>query len=162
MFNNKSIFISGGTGSFGSEFVKFITNNFKPKRLVIFSRDELKQHEMLQKYPESKFNYIRFFIGDVRDFERINMAMNGIDFVVHAAALKQVPSSEYNPMEVIKTNIIGAENVIKASLNNNVEKAIALSTDKAANPINLYGATKFVSDRIFISANNIRGNYLCL
>ena len=157
MFNNKSILITGGTGSFGNQFLKFVTKNFKPKRLVIYSRDELKQYEMNQKFSNEKYEFIRFFLGDVRDYQRLDMAMKEIDYVIHAAALKQVPSAEYNPMECIKTNIYGAENVIKSSLSNNVKKIIALSTDKAANPINLYGASKLVSDKIFVAANNLVG-----
>jgi len=157
LFNNKSILITGGTGSFGNQFLKFVTKNFKPKRLVIYSRDELKQYEMNQKFSNEKYEFIRFFLGDVRDYQRLDMAMKEIDYVIHAAALKQVPSAEYNPMECIKTNIYGAENVIKSSLSNNVKKIIALSTDKAANPINLYGASKLVSDKIFVAANNLVG-----
>jgi UDP-N-acetylglucosamine 4,6-dehydratase len=139
MFNDKSILITGGTGSFGRKYVGNLLKNFKPRRLVIYSRDELKQYEMQQEFDQSP---MRYFIGDVRDGERLRTAMKGIDFVIHAAALKQVPAAEYNPMECIKTNIHGAENVIQASLEANVEKVIALSTDKAAQPINLYGATK--------------------
>ena len=155
MFNNKVIFISGGTGSFGKEFVKDILKNYKPKKIIIFSRDELKQYELSQYFNN---NRLRFFLGDVRDADRLMLALKGVDFVIHAAALKQVPAAEYNPTESIKTNIHGAENIIRASLANNVKKIIALSTDKAANPINLYGATKLVSDKLFIAANNIAGN----
>lgn len=155
MFNNKSILITGGTGSFGNQYTKTLLDRFKPKRIVIFSRDELKQFEMQQIFNQ---NCMRYFIGDVRDRERLKMAMNGIDYVIHAAALKQVPAAEYNPTECIKTNISGAENVIHAALDNNVEKVIALSTDKAANPINLYGATKLCSDKLFVAANNFAGN----
>ena len=143
MFNNKSILITGGTGSFGKEYTKTILEHYKPKRLIILSRDELKQFEMQQMYNAP---CMRYFIGDVRDGERMVQAMRDVDFVIHAAALKQVPAAEYNPMECIKTNIHGAENVIRAAIANNVEKVIALSTDKAANPINLYGATKLASD----------------
>lgn len=154
MFNGKNILITGGTGSFGKKAVELILKNYKPNRLVIFSRDELKQYEMSQDFTDSS---LRFFIGDVRDKDRLVEAMDGIDFVIHAAALKQVPAAEYNPMECIKTNIQGAENVIKASIQNHVKKVIALSTDKAANPVNLYGATKLASDKLFTAANNIVG-----
>ena len=154
MFDNKSILITGGTGSFGKKYTKTILERYKPNRLVIFSRDELKQYEMQLNFNDS---CMRYFIGDVRDFERLNQAMSGVDYVIHAAALKQVPAAEYNPMECIKTNIYGAENVIKAAISNNVEKVISLSTDKAANPINLYGATKLASDKLFVAANNMVG-----
>jgi UDP-N-acetylglucosamine 4,6-dehydratase len=154
MFNNKSILITGGTGSFGKKFTETLINHYDPKRIVIFSRGELKQFEMQQQFSQ---NCMRYFIGDVRDKERLSMAMNGVDYVIHAAALKQVPAAEYNPMECIKTNILGAENVIHAALNNNIQKVIALSTDKAANPINLYGATKLCSDKLFVAANNLAG-----
>jgi UDP-N-acetylglucosamine 4,6-dehydratase len=157
MFSNKSILITGGTGSFGKQYVRTILERYQPRRLIIYSRDELKQFEMAQEFPNSKYNCMRFFIGDVRDRDRLTMAMQGVDFVIHAAALKQVPAAEYNPMECIKTNIHGAENVIQAALANEVEKVIALSTDKAASPINLYGATKLVSDKLFVAANNIAG-----
>ncbi|MDD9303637.1 MAG: UDP-N-acetylglucosamine 4,6-dehydratase (inverting) [Desulfobacter sp.] len=154
MLNNKSILITGGTGSFGNKFTETLISRYKPKRIVVFSRDELKQFEMSQVFNQK---CMRYFIGDVRDKERLTMAMNGIDYVIHAAALKQVPAAEYNPTECIKTNITGAENVIHAALQNNVEKVIALSTDKAANPINLYGATKLCSDKLFVAANNFAG-----
>lgn len=154
MFNNKSILITGGTGSFGKEYTKTILEHYKPERLIILSRDELKQFEMQQIYNAP---CMRYFIGDVRDGERMVQAMRDVDFVIHAAALKQVPAAEYNPMECIKTNIHGAENVIRAAIANNVEKVIALSTDKAANPINLYGATKLASDKLFVAANNMAG-----
>jgi len=154
MFTDKSILITGGTGSFGHKFVKEILDNHKPRRVVVFSRDELKQYEMEMHFQDSR---MRFFIGDVRDKDRLSVAMSGIDFVVHAAALKQVPAAEYNPMECIKTNILGGQNVIDAAIQQNVEKVIALSTDKAANPINLYGATKLASDKLFIAANNLTG-----
>jgi UDP-N-acetylglucosamine 4,6-dehydratase/5-epimerase len=154
MFNNKSILITGGTGSFGKEYVKTLLEHYKPKRLIVYSRDELKQFEMEKVFSE---DCMRYFIGDVRDRDRLMQAMNGVDYVIHAAALKQVPAAEYNPMECIKTNIHGAENVIHAALEKNVEKVIALSTDKAANPINLYGATKLCSDKLFVAANNITG-----
>jgi UDP-N-acetylglucosamine 4,6-dehydratase len=155
MFNDKAILLTGGTGSFGKAFVKILLEYYHPKKLVIYSRDELKQFEMQQSFNQ---DCMRYFIGDVRDAERLKQAMNGIDYVIHAAALKQVPAAEYNPMECIKTNIHGAENVIKAAIANEVEKVIALSTDKAANPINLYGATKLASDKLFIAANNMTGS----
>jgi UDP-N-acetylglucosamine 4,6-dehydratase/5-epimerase len=154
MFDDKSILITGGTGSFGKEFVKLILEHHKPKKLIIYSRDELKQFEMKSVFHE---NCMRFFLGDVRDRDRLTQAMSEVDFVIHAAALKQVPAAEYNPMECIKTNIYGAENVIQAALANRVESVMALSTDKAANPINLYGATKLASDKLFVAANNIAG-----
>lgn len=154
MLNGKSILITGGTGSFGRRCVQMILKKFKPRRLVVFSRDELKQFEMQQEFNSRQ---MRYFIGDVRDPRRLVEAMRGIDYVIHAAALKQVPAAEYNPMECIKTNIQGAENVITAALENGVSKVIALSTDKAANPINLYGATKLCSDKLFVAANNMSG-----
>jgi UDP-N-acetylglucosamine 4,6-dehydratase len=154
MFKNKSILITGGTGSFGQKFTEEVLRRYDVKRIVIYSRDEFKQDEMQKKFSDLK---IRFFIGDVRDAERLNFAMRGIDFVVHAAALKQVVAAEYNPSECLKTNVIGAENVIKGAINNQVLKVIALSTDKAVNPVNLYGATKLASDKLFIAANNIVG-----
>jgi len=154
MFNNKIILITGGTGSFGRKFTQTILEKYNPKKIIIFSRDELKQFEMQQTFND---NCMRYFIGDVRDLARLEEATDGVDYVVHAAAMKQVPASEYNPMECIKTNIYGAENVIKASIKNNVRRIIALSTDKAVNPINLYGATKLASDKLFISANNMVG-----
>ena len=156
MFNDKSILITGGTGSFGRQYVKTLLERYQPKKLIIYSRDELKQYEMEQDFPQS---CMRYFLGDVRDRDRLIQAMNGVDFAIHAAALKQVPAAEYNPMECIKTNIHGAENVIHAALANNVEKVIALSTDKAANPINLYGATKLVSDKLFVAGNNMAGGH---
>ena len=156
MFDDKSILITGGTGSFGRKWVGNLLRNFKPRRLVVYSRDELKQYEMQQEFDQAA---MRYFIGDVRDGERLRTAMRGIDFVVHAAALKQVPAAEYNPMECIKTNIHGAENVIQAALESDVDKVIALSTDKAAQPINLYGATKLASDKLFIAANNMAGGH---
>lgn len=154
MFNEKTILITGGTGSFGKLFIKTVLERYQPRRLIVYSRDELKQFEMQQEFNAP---CMRYFIGDVRDAERLTMAMRGVDYVVHAAALKQVPAAEYNPMECIKTNIHGAENVIQAALSNQVKKVIALSTDKAANPINLYGATKLASDKLFVAANNIAG-----
>lgn len=154
MFNNKNILITGGTGSFGKKFIKILLEKYKPNKVIVYSRDELKQFEMGQVYND---RCMRYFIGDVRDKERLSLAMKGVDYVVHAAALKQVPAAEYNPMECIKTNIMGAQNVIDACMANDVEKVIALSTDKAANPINLYGATKLASDKLFTAANNIVG-----
>ena len=157
---DKSILITGGTGSFGKKFVEVVLKKFpKIKRLVVYSRDELKQFEMSQEFPKSKYDGIRYFIGDVRDKDRFRRACEGIDYIIHAAALKQVPAAEYNPIECIKTNIHGAENVIRASLLNDVQKVIALSTDKAANPINLYGATKLCSDKLFVAANNLAGRH---
>lgn len=154
MFDDKAILITGGTGSFGRRFVQSLLEKYQPSRLVVFSRDELKQFEMQQTFDAP---CMRYFLGDVRDKDRLVQAMRGIDYVVHAAALKQVPAAEYNPMECIKTNIYGADNVIHAALANRVKKVIALSTDKAANPINLYGATKLASDKLFVAANNIVG-----
>jgi UDP-N-acetylglucosamine 4,6-dehydratase/5-epimerase len=156
MFNDKSVLITGGTGSFGRRYVQTLLTRYKPKRLIVYSRDELKQYEMEQQFSQ---DCMRYFIGDVRDRDRLVQAMNGVDYVIHAAALKQVPAAEYNPMECIKTNIHGAENVIYAALATNVEKVIALSTDKAANPINLYGATKLASDKLFVAANNVAGGH---
>ena len=156
---DQSILITGGTGSFGKAFVKSVLDHCpKIKRLVVFSRDELKQYEMQQEFPQDKYPALRFFIGDVRDPGRLSRAMEGIDTVVHAAALKQVPAAEYNPFEFIKTNIMGAQNVIEACLDKGVRRVVALSTDKAAAPINLYGATKLCSDKLFIAANNFRGD----
>jgi len=154
MLNNKTILITGGTGSFGKQFVQTILSRFKPKKVIVFSRDELKQYDMAQMFNTPQ---MRYFIGDVRDQERLKQAMDGVDYVIHAAALKHVPVAEYNPMECIKTNIYGAENVIQAAFAANVDKVIALSTDKAANPINLYGATKLASDKLFVAANNMVG-----
>ncbi|WP_454626244.1 UDP-N-acetylglucosamine 4,6-dehydratase (inverting) [Bradyrhizobium cenepequi] len=156
MFNDRSVLITGGTGSFGRKWVANILKRFTPRRVAIYSRDELKQYEMQQEFNQPA---MRYFIGDVRDGERLRTAMKGIDFVIHAAALKQVPAAEYNPMECIKTNVHGAENVIQAALEADVEKVIALSTDKAAQPINLYGATKLASDKLFIAANNMAGGH---
>ena len=153
-FKNKNIFISGGTGSFGKKFVNYLLKNSNPNKIIIYSRDEQKQYQ-LKKIFKSKA--LRFFIGDVRDYNRLNFAMQDADIVVHAAALKHIDIAEYNPFEYIKTNIIGAQNIIEASLNNKVKKVIALSTDKASSPINLYGATKLISDKLFIAANNYKG-----
>jgi len=154
MFNNKNILITGGTGSFGKKYTQILLKQYKPNKIIIFSRDELKQYEMAQEFNDT---CMRYFIGDVRDLNRLNKAMRGVDFVIHAAALKHVPIAEYNPMECIKTNIMGAQNVIDCAIDNNVEKIIALSTDKATNPANLYGATKLASDKLFVAANNLVG-----
>lgn len=156
MFNGKAILVTGGTGSFGRKFVQAILAKYKPRRVIVFSRDELKQFEMQQIFNSEE---MRYFIGDVRDEARLKQAMRDVDYVVHAAALKQVPAAEYNPMECIKTNIYGAQNVINAAIENGVKRVIALSTDKAANPINLYGATKLASDKLFVAANNIAGGH---
>jgi UDP-N-acetylglucosamine 4,6-dehydratase/5-epimerase len=157
MFDNQSILVTGGTGSFGKQFIRTVLSTSKPRRLVVYSRDELKQFEMQQEFTDP---CLRFFIGDVRDRERLTQGMRDIDYVVHAAALKQVPAAEYNPTECIRTNVSGAENVIHAAIQNGIQKVIALSTDKAANPINLYGATKLVSDKLFVAANNITGGHV--
>ena len=156
--DNRAILITGGTGSFGKAFVDRIVSKWKPSRLVIYSRDELKQFEMSQIFSQEKYPFLRYFIGDVRDEHRIRRALEGIDLVIHAAALKQVPAAEYNPFECIKTNVIGAQNIIEACLDANVRDVVALSTDKAAAPINLYGATKLCSDKLFVAANNIKGS----
>ncbi len=156
-FNGKSILVTGGTGSFGTKFVEILLDKFSPNKLVIFSRDEQKQYLMSQKFSPDRHNCLRYFIGDIRDKDRVNRAFANIDIVVHAAAMKHVPASEYNPTECIATNIIGAQNLIDAAISNNVEKVMALSTDKAANPINLYGASKLCADKLFIAANNLSG-----
>ena len=155
MLNNKNILITGGTGSFGQKFVEIVLKKFKPKKLIIFSRGESKQSLMAEKFSTNDYKCIRYFIGDVRDFDRLKIATRGIDIIIHAAAMKQVPASEYNPIECIKTNIYGAQNLVLASIENNVKKVVALSTDKAVNPINLYGASKLSSDKLIISANNL-------
>lgn len=155
--HNKSILITGGTGSFGHAFVKAMLNHCSPKRLIIYSRDELKQYEMAQSFDQKTYPCMRYFIGDVRDKERLSLACREVDVIIHAAALKHVPIAEYNPMECIRTNVNGAENVVAAAMENKVEKVVALSTDKAANPINLYGASKLASDKIFVAANNLVG-----
>ena len=154
MFNGKNILITGGTGSFGKKYTKILLQRYKPNKIIIFSRDELKQYEMSQEFDDK---CMRYFIGDVRDAPRLKKALKDVDFVIHAAALKHVPIAEYNPMECIKTNIYGAQNVIDAAIENGVSKVIALSTDKAANPVNLYGATKLASDKLFVAANNLVG-----
>ena len=158
MFNNKIFFITGGTGSFGNKFIETVIEKYNPKKIIIYSRDEFKQFEMQKKFATKKFANLRYLLGDVRDRDRLVLAMKDVDYVIHAAALKQVPAAEYNPMEFVKTNIHGAENIIYAAISQKVKKVIALSTDKACNPINLYGATKLASDKIFIAANNIVGS----
>jgi len=155
--NDKSIFVTGGTGSFGKAFVRYVLQTYKPKRLVVFSRDEQKHFEMAQEFSDQKYPCMRYFIGDVRDYERLAMAMRGIDIVIHAAAMKHVPAAEYNPFECIRTNVHGAENVVRAAFANKVKHVVALSTDKACSPLNLYGASKLASDKIFVSANNMSG-----
>jgi len=156
MFNNQTILVTGATGSFGKCFIKTVLEKYSPERLIVFSRDELKQFEMQQEFREH-LDVLRFFLGDVRDQERLNRAFNGVDIVVHAAALKQVEAAEYNPFETVKTNVLGSENIIHAAILNNVKKVIALSTDKAVNPVNLYGATKLASEKLFIAGNNYVG-----
>ncbi|MFN8209398.1 MAG: UDP-N-acetylglucosamine 4,6-dehydratase (inverting) [Bacteroidales bacterium] len=159
MLNGKVVLLTGGTGSFGKKFVERVVKDYPEiRKLIVFSRDELKQFEMAQIFPESKYAFMRYFIGDIRDLPRFKRACEGVDIIVHAAALKQVPVAEYNPMEFIKTNILGAQNVIEASLDTGVKMVTALSTDKAAAPINLYGATKLCSDKLFVAANNIKGS----
>jgi UDP-N-acetylglucosamine 4,6-dehydratase/5-epimerase len=153
MFNDKVVLITGGTGSFGQKATEMILKKYKPRRLIIFSRDEFKQFEMAKRFSAEKFSSIRYLIGDVRDKERLYRAFRGVDFIIHAAALKQVPAAEYNPFEAVKTNILGAQNVINVAIDQGVKKVIALSTDKAANPVNLYGATKLCSDKLFIAGN---------
>lgn len=159
MFSSKTLLITGGTGFFGQSFIKYcIKNKIKFKRIIIFSRDEFKQYEMQQIYDVKKYKFLRYFLGDIRDVDRLNLAFQDVDFIIHAAALKHVPAAEYNPMEYIKTNIIGSQNIIQASIMNKVKKVIALSTDKAASPLNLYGATKLCLEKLFISSNNYVGN----
>ena len=158
MFKNKTILITGGTGSFGQNFLKYLIGNFKGfKKIIIFSRDELKQFDMLQNFNEKKYPFLRYFLGDVRDKDRVKLALENVDIVIHAAALKQITAAEYNPFEAIKTNIIGSQNIIEGCLNSKVKKVIALSTDKAVAPANLYGATKLCAEKLFLSANNIVG-----
>jgi UDP-N-acetylglucosamine 4,6-dehydratase/5-epimerase len=159
MLDDKTILITGGTGSFGQSFVKSVLERYNPKKIIIFSRDEYKQFEIQKKYIGSSYENLRFFLGDVRDIERLRTAMRNVDIVIHAAALKQVPAAEYNPFEFVKTNVLGSQNVIQAAIDNNVKKVIALSTDKAAAPINLYGATKLTSDKLFIAANHYAGGH---
>jgi len=159
MLNGKSVLVTGGTGSFGRKFVEIVLKRFPDiKKLIVYSRDELKQYEMAQNFSDKEYPAMRYFIGDVRDGERLIRACEGVDYIIHAAALKQVPAAEYNPMECIKTNVLGAENVINAALHCKVKKVVALSTDKAAAPINLYGATKLCSDKLFVAANNMKGD----
>ncbi|HEY9688081.1 MAG TPA: UDP-N-acetylglucosamine 4,6-dehydratase (inverting) [Coleofasciculaceae cyanobacterium] len=155
MLNDKNILVTGGTGSFGKEAIRTILKNYQPKKVIVFSRDEFKQFEMQQEFTHPA---MRYFIGDVRDAERLRRAMDGVNYVIHAAALKQVPAAEYNPIECVKTNVHGAENIINASIDSGVERVIALSTDKAANPVNLYGATKLVSDKLFVAGNSLVGS----
>jgi UDP-N-acetylglucosamine 4,6-dehydratase len=155
--NDKSVLVTGGTGSFGKHFLKTVVQRYRPRRLIIFSRDELKQFEMAQNFSTEQYPFLRYFIGDVRERDRLELALRDVDYVVHAAALKQVPTAEYNPFECIRTNVFGAENLVYAALRRNVRKVIALSTDKAANPVNLYGASKLASDKIFVAANNLAG-----
>lgn len=157
MFDNKVILVTGGTGSFGKKCVEKLFAEHRPKKVIIFSRDELKQHEMRQKFPDDGSVPIRYFLGDVRDKDRLYRAFSAVDIVIHAAALKQVPAAEYNPFEAVKTNVIGAQNVIDAAIDQNIDRVIALSTDKAANPVNLYGATKLCSDKLFIAGNSYTG-----
>ena len=157
MLNNKTILVTGGTGSFGKKFIQTVLGRYKPKKVIVYSRDELKQFEMQQEFPKTPSSPMRYFIGDVRDYSRLKRAMDGVDIVIHAAALKQVPACEYNPFEAVRTNIMGGQNVIDAAISCGVKKVIALSTDKAAAPINIYGATKLTSDKLFVAANNYIG-----
>src|SRR5215831_7205442 len=157
MLDGKTILLTGGTGSFGKKFTQIVLNRFSPKKLIIFSRDELKQSQMRETFPDSADSPMRYFIGDVRDRERLYRALDGVDIVIHAAALKQVPTAEYNPIEAVKTNILGASNIIDAAIDRNVQQVVALSTDKAVNPVNLYGATKLCSDKLFVAANSYSG-----
>jgi UDP-N-acetylglucosamine 4,6-dehydratase/5-epimerase len=159
MFTNSTILVTGGTGSFGMSFVRTVLQRYKPKKLIVYSRDELKQFEMQQEFPAISGGPMRYFIGDIRDLPRLKTAMEGVDYVVHAAALKQVPTAEYNPFEAVKTNVLGSQNVIDAAINSGVNKVIALSTDKAAAPINLYGATKLTADKLFVAANHYSGGH---
>ncbi len=156
--SDKAILVTGGTGSFGRHFVKTVLASYRPKRLIIFSRDEVKQYDMAQDFTPEEMEVLRFFIGDVRDRDRLEMAMREVDIVIHAAALKQIPAAEYNPFECIKTNVHGAENVVQAAIRTGVKQVVALSTDKAASPVNLYGASKLASDKIFVAANNLAGS----
>ena len=161
--NNKSILITGGTGSFGSKILNYLANlkSNKPKKIIVFSRDELKQFELMKIFTEKKYPSVRFFLGDIRDKQRLKMAFENVDYVIHAAALKQVPAAEYNPIEFIKTNVIGSQNIIEVAIEKNIKKVIALSTDKASSPVNLYGATKLCADKLFLSANTLAGNKPC-
>ena len=159
LIKDKVILVTGGSGSFGNEFLSTVLAEYQPRKLIVFSRDELKQFDMRQQFSEARYPSLRYFIGDVRDRDRLYRAMDGVDIVIHAAALKQVPTAEYNPIEVIRTNVLGGANIIDAAIDRNVQKVIALSTDKAANPINLYGATKLCSDKLFVSANGYSGHH---
>ena len=159
LIRDKVVLITGGTGSFGKQFLSTVLKSYAPRKLIVFSRDELKQSDMRQQFNEQRYPCMRYFIGDVRDRDRLYRAMDGVDIVIHAAALKQVPTAEYNPIEVIRTNVLGAANIIDAAIDRNVRKVIALSTDKAANPINLYGATKLCSDKLFVAANGYSGHH---
>jgi UDP-N-acetylglucosamine 4,6-dehydratase len=158
MFNNANILITGGTGSFGKKTVKTLLERYKPNKVIVFSRDELKQYEMSQIFPDNEYDCMRYFLGDVRDPERLYEAFHNVDYIIHAAALKQVPACEYNPFEAVKTNVLGAQNIIRAAIDQKVKKVIALSTDKAASPVNLYGATKLCSDKLFIAGNSMSGD----
>ena len=158
MINNKNILVTGGTGSFGKKFIETVVKKFKPKRLIVYSRDEQKQIQLQHRWKESSGSPIRYFVGDVRDLDRLKFAMQEVDIVIHAAALKHVTVAEYNPFEAVKTNVLGAQNIIDSAMSNDVKKVIALSTDKAVNPINLYGASKLASDKIFVAANNLSGS----
>jgi UDP-N-acetylglucosamine 4,6-dehydratase/5-epimerase len=157
MLNGKSVLLTGGTGSFGRKCVETVLSNYQPRKLIVFSRDELKQYEMAQVFSTAEHPCLRYFLGDVRDYQRLNEAMRGVDIVVHAAAIKHIPAAEYNPFEAIKTNVLGGQNVIQAAIEQGVEKVVALSTDKAANPVNLYGATKLCSDKLFVAGNAMAG-----
>src|ERR1035437_1660058 len=159
MLNDKVVLSTGGTGSFGKAFIGAVLKKYKPRKLIVYSRDELKQFEMRHLFDEKAYPALRYFIGDVRDRERLYRAFDGVDIVIHAAALQQVPAAEYNPMEAIKTNVLGASNVIDAAIDRNVKTVVALSTDKAVNPVNLYGATKLCSDKLFVAANNYAGTH---
>ncbi len=154
MFNNKVILVTGGTGSFGQKFTEMVLKKYRPKKLIIFSRDEMKQYEMQKRFSMDDYDNIRYFLGDIRDPDRLHRAFNGVDIIIHAAALKIVPTQEYNPFEAVKTNVFGAENIINLAIDNKVERVIALSSDKAVNPVNLYGATKLCAEKMFVAANN--------
>lgn len=159
MFDDKTILITGGTGSFGKKCVEVLLRRFRPHKIIVFSRDEFKQYEMAQRFPPDRYPCMRYFLGDVRDQERLARAFHGVDYIIHAAALKQIPAAEYNPFEAVKTNILGAQNIINVAIDRGVKKVIALSTDKAANPINLYGATKLCADKLFIAGNSYVGRH---
>ncbi len=159
MLDGKTILVTGGTGSFGQKFIRTVIDRYMPERLIVFSRDELKQFQMRERFSEQQYPFLRYFIGDVRDRDRLYRALDGVNVVVHAAALKQVPACEYNPIEAVKTNVLGAANIIDAAIDRNVERVIALSTDKASNPVNLYGATKLCSDKLFTAANSYSGTH---